>query len=42
MEKIINNSDKDSVWDNEREITMFISQVGNCVYTHSNQRSSVP
>ena len=37
-----NNSDEDSVCDNEREITIFISRVGNCVYIHTNQRSGVP
>ena len=40
--KLKNNSDEDSVCDNEREITIFISRVGNCVYTHTNQRSEVP
>ena len=46
MEKINNNfennSDKDSVCDNEREITIFISRIGNRVYTYTNKRSGVP
>ena len=46
MEKINynleNNSDEDSVCGNEKEITIFISRIGNCTYTHTNQRSGVP
>ena len=37
-----NNYDEDSVCDNEREITIFISRIGSRVYTHTNQRSGVP